>query len=130
MDIHAFAVRFWDAVARQDEEGLFAFFSPGAQVLWHCSNERFTAAEYVTANCRYPGAWRGEVQRVETLPGGLLTVARVVNAETDDSFHAVSFFQLAGDKIVRLEEYWGDDGHAPAWRTELGIGSPIEYEKN
>ena len=31
-------------------------------------------------------------------------------------------------KIVRLDEYWGDDGPAPEWRRALGIGRPIQRE--
>ena len=51
-----------------------AFFAPGAQVLWPNTNERFTAEEFIRANCEYPGAWEGEVERVEAMGPLLITV--------------------------------------------------------
>ncbi|MGG7177372.1 hypothetical protein ACQPU1_07275 [Clostridium paraputrificum] len=41
------------------------------------------------------------------------------------SFHAVSFIKFKNDKIVTLDEYWGDDGIAPQWRLVKKIGKPI-----
>ena len=60
MDIRA----LWTAVLAQDEEAIRPFFHPDARVDWVCTNERFTLDEYITANCRYPGAWEGEPSTV------------------------------------------------------------------
>lgn len=86
---------YWAAALTQRAGEMAAFFAPGAQVLWPNTNERFTAEEFIRANCEYPGAWEGEVERVED------------------------------GRIAALEEYWGDDGPPPAWRQALGIGRPI-----
>ena len=32
---------YWDAVARQDEAALRAYFAPDASIRWHCTNEQF-----------------------------------------------------------------------------------------
>jgi hypothetical protein len=60
-----FAAHFLGAVTRQDAEELSSFFAPGATVYWHNSDEMFSAAEYVRANCEYPDEWKGVVERVE-----------------------------------------------------------------
>lgn len=121
MDIHA----FWQAVLMQDAAALAGYFAPGAQVRWHCTNECFTAEEYIRANCEYPGQWAGEVERTEPVPGGLVTAVRVYLRDGSASFHATSFFRLENGLITALDEYWADDGPAPEWRRQLGLGCSI-----
>ncbi len=121
MDIHA----FWKAVLEQDAAALPAFFTEDAIIRWPCSNEQFTVSEYVRANCGYPGCWAGEVERLVQTPEGLATVVRVYMQDGSASFHAASFFTLQNGLIAALDEYWGDDGPAPDWRREMGVGRPI-----
>lgn len=121
MDIHA----FWKAVLEQDAAALPAFFTEDAVIRWHCSGEQFTVAEYVRANCEYPGRWAGEMERLAQTPQGLVTAMRVYTRDGSASFHAASFFTLRDGLIASLDEYWGDDGPAPGWRREMGIGCPI-----
>ena len=121
MDLSA----YWSAVLEQREGALAAFFCPGAEVFWPNTNECFTAAEFVRANCAYPGSWAGEIQRIVETGGQIITAVRVWDRNSAASFHVVSFFRLREGKILRLEEYWGDDGEAPRWRREMGIGRPI-----
>lgn len=125
MDPKAFVTAFWRDVAAQDRQALGAYFAPGAAVFWHNTNERFSAEEYIRANCEYPGEWRGEVERVELAGEAAISVVRVWLADDSASFHAVSFFTFTGAVISRLDEYWGDDGEAPEWRRKLGLGSAI-----
>lgn len=121
MDIH----EYWSAVLRQDRKALLDFFREDARVNWHNTNECFTAAEFVRANCDYPGSWDGDVERVVELPGEVITVTHVYDKAKTVSFHVVSFLRLRGNKIQSLDEYWGDDGQPPRWRQEMGIGRPI-----
>ena len=116
---------FWQAVLTQDAALLETFFAPGAYVNWHCTNEHFTAAEFIRANCEYPGRWGGEVERIERLGELLITVVHVCSLEKPLSFHVVSFIQTKADHILSIDEYWGDDGPAPQWRLEKQIGVPI-----
>ena len=37
----------------------------------------------------------------------------------------VSFMEIEDDKIIAMNEYWGDDGKAPRWRLEKNIGTVI-----
>lgn len=125
MDREELIKAYWRDVAAQDAAALAGYFAPDAAVLWHNTNERFTAEEFIRANCEYPGHWRGEVERVELGGETAVSVAHVWSADGSVSFHAVSFFAFTGDRIARIDEYWGDDGDAPDWRRALGLGTPI-----
>lgn len=116
---------FWQAVLDQDAQALTGFFVPGAEVCWHCTNERFTAEEYIRANCEYPGEWVGEIERIERCGETMVTAVRVYPRDGSDSFHVTSFIRLAGGLIASMDEYWADDGPAPQWRQEMKIGRPI-----
>lgn len=120
----AFFEAYWARVAAQDRPALGTYFTPDARIRWHCSDEEFNLEEFLSANCDYPGAWRGQVLRVERIGTGYVTVARVWSGET--SFHVVSFFHLENGRIQTLDEYWGDDGPPPQWRRSRGLGRPMD----
>lgn len=117
---------FWHDIATQNAEALPAYFADDAYIRWNNTNEQFTVAEFIIANCEYPGNWACEVARIELLPEVAITVTRVWLADLSASFHVTSFFEFSGDKIAVLNEYWGDDGTAPQWRLDKHIGSPIK----
>lgn len=112
----------WRAVAAQDGEGMARVFTEDAVILWPNTGERFTLSDFIRANCQYPGRWSGQLEQIAQDGGS--SVARVWN-EAGDAFRAVSFYQWQGERVSRLEEYWGDVGPAPAWRQELGIGAAL-----
>lgn len=116
---------FWRAVLDQDAQVLARFFAPGAEVRWHCTNECFTAAEYIRANCKYPGEWAGEIERSKRCGETIITAVRVYPRDGSASFHVTSFIRLEGERIAAMDEYWADDGPAPRWRQEMKIGRPI-----
>ena len=93
---------------------------------WHNTNEAFSAEEFIEVNCEYPGAWDGEVERVERIGGLIVTAVRVFAADRGASFHVVSFFHVRDGKIVSIDEYWGDDGAPPQWRLDKKIGRTIK----
>lgn len=119
-------IAFQRAVLEQRAEDIAPYFTPDATVNWHCTNEHFTAAEFIRANCEYPGDWDGEVERVSSIPGGVVMVTRVWPKDESMSFHVTSFLTLRDDKIAHMDEYWADDGPAPQWRREMGIGTAIK----
>ncbi len=116
---------YFQDVVEQNRERLKGYFASDAKVLWHCTNECFTAEEFIRANCEYPGNWAGEIEILQQTPQGWVMAARVWEKQELTSFHVVSFFQMKGEKILRIDEYWGDDGNAPEWRKEKKIGTPI-----
>ncbi len=117
--------RYLKATMDQDAASMRSFFQDDAVICWHNTNERFTLEEYILANCEYPSQWQGEFERIENLGDRIITAAHVFTKDGSLSFHVTSFLELQGDQIIRLDEYWGDDGPAPQWRQDLNIGTPI-----
>ncbi len=118
------AKAFFHAVIVQDANGLRRFFHSDAWVEWVCTNERFSVEEYIRANCEYPGSWRGRMEKCIWTEDGCILAAKVWPEDESASFHAVSFVHLANGKIAAMEEYWADDGPAPEWRRQMGVGRP------
>ena len=116
---------FWKDILQQNRDTLAGWFQPDAVIRWHCTNEQFTVPEFIRANCEYPGEWDGVVERAEQYGDRLVTVMNVFPKDHSASFHVVSFIRLKDDKIITVDEYWADDGEAPAWRKRMGIGKPI-----
>lgn len=121
MDVRA----FWHDVLTKNREALPSWFCADAVIRWWCSNEQFTVSEYIRANCDYPGEWDGKMERIEQSGDSVVLAGRVFLSDQSASFHVVSFLKLRNDKICELDEYWADDGEAPAWRKEMKIGKPI-----
>ena len=116
---------FWQDVISQNREKLPAHFREDAVIRWPCTNEQFTAAEYIRANCEYPGRWRGEIERCEAYGDTVVLAGRVFPEGGGASFHVVSLIRLRDSLIREMDEYWADDGEAPAWRRAMKIGKPI-----
>ena len=116
---------FWKDVLQQNRDTLADWFRQDAVIRWHCTNEQFTVPEFIRANCEYPGEWDGVVERAEQYGDRLVTVVNVFPKDRSMSFHVISFIRLEDDRIITVDEYWADDGEAPAWRKKMGIGKPI-----
>ena len=119
---------FWSAVLRQDADAIRDYFHPDGWVNWHNTNEHFTVEEFIRANCEYPGEWDGEVEREEQCGDLVITATHVYTKDRSLSLHDASFIKLDGDKIVSIDEYWGDDGVAPQWRLDKHIGTKIRED--
>jgi hypothetical protein len=116
---------FWNDIITQNRGSLSSYFCKDAVIRWHCTNEQFTVEEYVQANCDYPGRWQGEIERIEEFDSQVIFVGRVQSEDAKISCHVTSFIKMKNDLIVEMDEYWFDDGEAPVWRRELGIGKAI-----
>ncbi|MBO5522269.1 MAG: nuclear transport factor 2 family protein [Roseburia sp.] len=117
--------KFWKDVLAQNAEAMKMYFHENAYVNWHCTNEHFNVEEFIRANCEYPGEWDGEIERKHCMGDLLITVTHVYTKDKTLSFHVTSFFKIKEDKILSVDEYWGDDGKAPQWRQEKHIGTAI-----
>lgn len=122
MDVY----RYWSDTLRQDAAAMRRYFHQDARIRWHNTNELFTVDEFIQANCEYPGQWDGNVERVEKTEDRIINVTHVFTKDKSLSFHVVSFIRLKEDKIISIDEYWGDDGAAPQWRQDKQIGRPIK----
>ena len=116
--------KFIAAVANQEATELQALFNPDAVICWHDSNEQFTVAEYIRANCEYPGKWNGEIQRIEKVDSGMILLTKIFS--DDFATFVTSFIKLENGKISRLDEYYADfSDEIPEWRRKMNIGKPI-----
>ena len=117
---------FWNDVINKNKETLTSYFYDNARILWPCTNEEFTLEEYLIANCDYPGEWTGTIEKLEEEEDEIILVGNVLSKDKTISCHVVSFIYLKNDKIVKLVEYWADDGDVPNWRKEKHIGKSIK----
>ena len=115
--------KFWKAIAEQDAKKIRSYFNKTATIRWHTTNEQFTLEEFIKANCEYPGKWEAEVERIQKIENLIITAVKVFNNDT--SVHATSFIKIEDDKIIAMDEYWGDDGKPPQWRLDMKIGTAI-----
>lgn len=117
------ACNLWRDIGGQHWNRLPDYFLPDAVIVWPNTSEYFTVADYVRANAEYPGDWSIAIRHAYDADGVAVTVIQTSQGER--SFHACSFFQMEEGKIVRLVEYWSEDGSPPQWRLEKGIGSKL-----
>ena len=117
---------FWNDVINKNKEKLASYFYDNARILWPCTNEEFTLEEYLKANCDYPGEWIGTIEQLEERDNEIILVGSVISKDNTISCHVVSFIYLKNDKIIKLIEYWADDGEAPNWRKDMHIGKSIK----
>jgi len=119
-----FLQAYWQAVLNQQDKQMKQFFHPYAQIRWHNTNELFTVAEFIRANCEYPGHWQGVIKDCRPIDEGYLMIVKVIGDNC--SFHVTSLIHIIDQKIAAIDEYWGEDGEAPQWRKELRIGTQIQ----
>ena len=118
-----------DMTAKKDSE-LRAYFNPSAIICWHDSNEQFTLDEYIKVNCAFPSSWTATIERVEQYAKGLIVTAQHDNAQEKISVKHVAFIELNTDgKITRFDEYYVAMEEVPKWRSEMGLGRPINKEE-
>ena len=125
MEIKHIVMNFWEEVITQNPIELKTYFVPNSIINWHNTNECFSPEEYIISNCEYPGEWCGKVEKIEVIDDLAISVTRVWLADDSASFHATSFIKFLGEKIISLDEYWGEDSIAPQWRQDKRIGKPI-----
>ncbi|MBR5947971.1 MAG: nuclear transport factor 2 family protein [Clostridia bacterium] len=110
---------YFAAVVKKDAAALRTFFREDAVINWHNTRERFDSRGFIRANCDYPGEWRGEIEREYRIGNTVIAAARVWSADDPSlSFHCCSFIHLKDERIIQINEYWGDDGEPPEWRKD------------
>ncbi|MDQ0086706.1 hypothetical protein J2T12_000100 [Paenibacillus anaericanus] len=121
-------IDLWNDIDKQNWDNLFHYFCEDAIINWNNSNESFNVEEFVRANCEYPGDWAITIERLEALDNLVVSVVKVELNNSVISFRATSFFEFMEDRIVLLNEYWGDNTKPPQWRIDKKIGKAITIE--
>ena len=57
--------KFWDAIVHQKETEIKKYFNKTAIIRQPNTNEEFSLEEFIEANCKYPGKWDGEIERIK-----------------------------------------------------------------
>lgn len=101
--------QFWADVLSQNRERLLSYFHKDAVVRWHCSNELFTAQEYIQANCTYPGQWLGKIERIEKCKDLIITVVSVFPASLTETADATKPIDINGTTIINNADDTAND---------------------
>ena len=117
---------FWEAIVHQKETEIRKYFNKTAIIRQPNTNEEFSLEEFIEANCKYPGKWDGEIERIEKIEDLIITITRVFNIENTISFRVISFINIKDNKIISMDEYWSKDGEAPKWRLDMKLGKKIK----
>lgn len=118
--------QYWKDICNQDADAIRQWFFPDAWINWHNTNEHFTVEGFIRANCEYPGDWVGEIEQIFFSNDYIITACHVYTRDEINHFHVTSFIRTQNNKIISIDEYWGEDGLAPQWRTDLKIGNPLK----
>jgi hypothetical protein len=125
MDNKNIIVSLYEEMDNQNWDNLRNYFDKDAVINWNNTNESFNVEEFILANLEYPGNWTFKIERLESKDNLVISVVRVSLKGEGVSSYGTSFFEFKENKIVLLNEYWGDNGNPPQWRMDKKIGRPI-----
>lgn len=111
---------FWRRMASNDFASVAAVLAPDFVLEWPQSRERIRGAErFVAMNAEYPahGRWVFTVHRI--VGGACDAVSDVSVTDGVQTARAVSFFTVAGGRIVRMTEFWPEPFAPAAERAHL-----------
>ena len=114
----ALVYAFAEAMEHRDWDAFTAVLSPDVVYELPQTRERIRGRErYVQFNAEYPGDWHVEPQLVigDDHDGSLLFRWTL----DDDSMLAVAFFEIDGDRIVKVTDFWPEPYEPPAGREHL-----------
>jgi len=110
---------FWKCIDEADFDGLRALMAPDAAVYLPNTREVIDGCEnYITFNKRYPGRWRAAVERLHVCGSTAVSCVKVTEQSGETSLYVTSFFEIQNGKIIKIHEYWGENGDPPQWRQE------------
>lgn len=114
----ALVFAFAEALEHRDWDAFTAVLSPDVVYELPQTRERIRGRErYVQFNTEYPGDWHVEPQLVigDEHDGCLLFRWTL----DDDSMLAVAFFEIDGDRIMKVTDFWPEPYDPPAGREHL-----------
>jgi ketosteroid isomerase-like protein len=111
---------FWRLMGTNDFESVGAVLAPEFLMEWPQSRERIRGPErFCRMNTEYPTTWRWSFRINRLVAGGESVVTQVSVTDGTQSAEPVSFFTVAGGKIVKLVEYWPEPFAPAANRQHL-----------
>ena len=114
----ALVFAFAEALDHRDWDAFTAVLSPDVVYEIPQTRERIRGRDrYVRFNAEYPGEWHVEPQLVigDDHDGCLLFRWTL----DDEQLLAVAFFEIDGDRIVKVTDFWPEPYDPPAGREHL-----------
>ncbi len=112
------ARKFWQLFSDQLWDKAAEILANDFLATWPQSRERIVDAKnFIDVNKYYPGNHKIEVIHAFAIGSKVLTTVWI-EADTGQKTFANSIFDLEGDKILNIEEYWAEPYPAPEWRKQ------------
>lgn len=104
--------RYWQALEARDWSALAATLSEDVVYEVPQTRERVRGRDaYLDFNATFPGDWHLLPQRL--VAGVTAAVGKILLVDGEQRLTAVTFFDIAEGRIVRLEEYWPEPYEPP-----------------
>ncbi|WP_417580107.1 nuclear transport factor 2 family protein [Pelagibacterium sp.] len=116
-DAAALAQEFWCRMNTNQWSLAAELFADNIEIVWPQSGEVISSAEdFVALNAAYPanGKWQFSIKRL--IGAGERAVTETAISDGTTNAFAVSIFECADDRIVKITEYWPEPYDAPDWR--------------
>ena len=114
----------WDAFDRFEFDTVADLLHDDFVCEWSQSGELIRGRDnFIAVNKNYPGQWRIHVDRLVDAGDVIVTEIRAVDGEVSNP--AISFFEFADGKIIKIREFWHDTMDAQSWRTQWVERLPV-----
>jgi ketosteroid isomerase-like protein len=116
----ALAQRYWALMQTNDWAAVGAVLADDFVLEWPQSNERIRGRErYAQMNAEYPAAGRWRFTTWRLFGDALRAVSEVEVTDGSRRDVALTFFEVRGDRIARIVEYWPEPFAASPARAHL-----------
>jgi ketosteroid isomerase-like protein len=119
--------RYYDSLSERDWDAFVALLTEDVRYEMPQTSERITGKErYLRFNQEYPGDWQLSVTRL--VADGSTAAATANFTVGDERMVGVTFFELDGDLISRVTDFWPEPYEPPAGREHLVERLPREVD--
>lgn len=113
--------QYWNLFDECNFDLAGTFIDPNVKVIWPNTQEIFKGRDnFILTQKNYPGTWKIRIVKLISIDDIVLSVVKVTSIDNSQSFYATSFFEFAGDYIIKITEYWGEISEPPEWRINGG----------
>ena len=119
--------RYYDSMIGRDWDAFVELLTEDVRYEMPQTSERITGKErYLRFNQEYPGDWQLSVTRL--VADGSTAAATANFTVGDERMVGVTFFELDGDLISRVTDFWPEPYEPPAGREHLVERLPGEVD--
>jgi len=114
------AYEFWRRMATNDFGSVAIILAPEFVLEWPQSKERIRGAEnFARMNQEYPAHGQWQFTRNRVVGSDLVAVSDFTVTDGVQTGRALSFFEVAQGKVMRVVEFWPEPYAPPANRAHL-----------